>query len=140
MSLLEFTQSEVTKFQQIDDEHKAIVEFANKLFRKYSKQKYDEFNELLKVFISSGTKHFHTEEKYMLNNSYPNFYSHKIEHDRFTRKLIEYQEKLMDDPAVNGNVILNFIKDWFINHVAGKDKMLGEYLLKLTRENKIIGV
>jgi hemerythrin len=46
----------------------------------------------------------------------------------------------MDDPAVNGKVILNFIKDWFISHVAGKDKMLGEYLYKLTNENKIIGV
>ncbi len=140
MKLLEFKQDELTNFKHIDDEHKAIVEFANKLFERYSKEKYDEFNDLLKVFISSGTEHFHTEEKYMLNNNYPNFYSHKIEHDRFTRKLSDYREKLMDNPQVNGNVLLCFIKEWFINHVAGKDKMLGDYLSKLTNENKIIGV
>jgi len=140
MKLLEFTNDEMTNFQPIDDEHKAIVDFANKLFDCYTNLKYEEFNKLLKVFITAGTEHFHTEEKYMLNNSYPNFYSHKIEHDRFTRKLSEYVKKLNNNPAEYGNLILNFIKDWFINHVAGKDKMLGDFLSKLSKDNKVIGV
>jgi len=140
MKLLEFTKDELTNFQPIDDEHKAIVEFANKLYDSYTNLKYDEFCKSLKVFIATGTEHFHTEEKFMLNNSYPNFYSHKIEHDRFTRKLCEYVKKLNNNPAENGHLVLNFIKDWFNNHVAGKDKMLGDFLSKLSNENKVIGV
>ncbi len=140
LNLLEFTKNELINFSQIDKQHKEIVACVNKLYDCYSKSDHRGFIALLDNFITTGTDHFHTEEKFMLNNNYPNFYSHKIEHDRFTRKISKYRDQFIDNPEDVGNTLLLFVKNWFIKHMAGKDKMLGGFLAKRKAENKLIGV
>ena len=77
-----------------------------------------------------AVKHFALEEKYMKQFAYAGYQRHKEEHDRFTAKALELQERMDKAGFVLTLEILNFLRDWLRNHILKVDK---EYSGHFTR-------
>ncbi|MDF2685114.1 MAG: hemerythrin-like metal-binding protein [Clostridia bacterium] len=115
----------------IDEQHKTLIEKADKLFEAGKNRQAKEYiNEMLDFLKSYTIKHFHDEEQYMLSIKYPGFDEQKKAHSGFIAQL----EKITTDFNKSGGnilVILNtnqLVSNWLITHISKLDKKIGEYV------------
>ena len=66
--------------------------------------------------------HFKTEETYMIEFNYPEYQYHKEEHHDFSKKVIEYCDRITDGDSQLSNIILEYLKLWLVNHIQVTDK------------------
>lgn len=78
--------------------------------------------------------HFVTQENLLHEYGYPEVHAHAIQHDRFTRTLLDFESQWQ---AGAGGVPLRlaaFLKKWMASHIAVEDKKTLPYMLKGTPE------
>ncbi len=91
----------------------------------------------LSVYIK---EHLDYEEIYMKAHNYPYFESHKRQHDYFREEYRKFNEGLsavlMNKLIVNNILrdylkkLLDFLVEWWINHIAISDHMYADYIKK----------
>ncbi|WP_305043529.1 bacteriohemerythrin [Geoalkalibacter sp.] len=113
----------------VDRQHQRLVEMVNQL---YKAMKTGQGNTLMgSIFldlIDYTAQHFATEEKFMQAKNYPEFESHKQEHDELVKRVIELKARFEKGEKVFSSDVFNFLKGWLINHIQGTDKKFGPYL------------
>lgn len=109
--------------REVDLQHKKLVELINGLHdaMKAGKGK-DALARVLQDLINYAASHFATEEKYMTQFSYPAYPTHKNEHEKFVKQVLDFQKDFNSGKAVMTLDIMNFLKDWLLNHILGTDK------------------
>jgi hemerythrin len=75
-------------------------------------------------------KHFSTEETYMIEFDYPEFQYHKEEHHDFSNKMIAYCSRVVDGDYQIANEILEYLKQWLVNHIQVTDKKYADCFKK----------
>lgn len=121
---------------QIDDQHKAWFEKAEKLFEAGKNNQAKEYiGELLGFLDSYTKKHFADEERYMQSINYPEFAQQKQAHTAFIANLTKLRN---DFTSSGGNiaVIINanqIVVDWLTKHISNMDKKIGEYAKSIGR-------
>ncbi len=107
----------------IDEEHKKFIGILNKATYV---QQYDNsgraISEILVEMNVYALKHFNTEETYMKDFKYYDYKSHKDEHNYFSKMVSNYCKKLIDGEIKVIEEILEFLKQWLVNHIQGTDK------------------
>ncbi|MBU2491148.1 MAG: hemerythrin family protein [Bacteroidetes bacterium] len=127
MNYISWAENDSVKNAEIDSQHKEMLDIVNELY-KYLEKDYDEKAKAVMFKLIEHTRdHFDTEETYMKQLKYPHYISHKLEHDRFYNKILNFSAALED-----GTDKLNFdffksFKTWFYNHLELNDKKCGEY-------------
>lgn len=111
----------------LDEEHKKIIDIVNTI-TVADQQKYtlDKVVEIMNVMITYTTKHFKSEEDYMIKFKYSTYQSHKEEHIKFLELITFYYKRLiLNDYIVENNIfdILKYFKQWLIDHIQVTDKM-----------------
>jgi hemerythrin len=71
--------------------------------------------------------HFTTEEKYFDQFDYPDKEKHKEEHQHFVGKIREIKEGFDQDRVMISIEVMDFLKNWLVNHIQGSDKQYGPY-------------
>lgn len=113
----------------IDRQHKQMIEQYNIFLQALkSAEKTDKkvLKSLAEELLKNAKIHFATEEKLLLETSFPDFIAHKTEHDVFKKYFediiieIEYESPYMYD---NFNT---FLKKWLFSHVMVHDKAYRE--------------
>ena len=77
--------------------------------------------------------HFRTEEKIMKRYAYPDYRSHKEQHDLFFGNLAEIENDL-EENGLSSSVFLRInanLVNWLIEHIMKTDKKLGSYIKSL---------
>jgi hemerythrin-like metal-binding protein len=77
---------------------------------------------ILDDLISYTKEHFRTEERMMLNANFPGLKEHCKEHEKLTEKVIDFQKSFIEGKALITMDLMNFLKNWLINHIEGTDK------------------
>jgi hemerythrin-like metal-binding protein len=107
----------------IDEEHKKFIDIINKATYV---QQYDDspraISEVLVEMTAYALEHFNTEETYMINFKYYDYKSHKDEHNNFSKIISNYCIKLMDGEFEIIDEILEYLKQWLVNHIQVTDK------------------
>ena len=127
-----FDESLYTGNELIDNEHKELIERANKLME--SCEKGTEKLTAVKTldFLMDYTEiHFADEEKLQQDAGYDKYQQHKEQHDLFKKSLEELRQMLEEEEgptdafvaAVNKNV-----GQWLVNHIQGWDKAVAEFV------------
>jgi hemerythrin len=111
----------------VDEQHKGIVSTINSLcFAIQNKHG----NEMLKPVIGMVTEytriHFEIEENFLEKCGYPDLEQHRTLHKELTQALSHTSQDSIwnKDPQE----FLEFLKDWWINHICKEDQVFNQYL------------
>lgn len=130
MAFIEITEKETLGIKDLDEQHKNFAKFTSELYELLGQDKPKTIAYLFNQIASELRTHFDTEEKYMTENRYINFFSHKQEHDRFYKKVLSLKECIESGKEKLNLELLKSFKNWFINHIELNDKKLADYLVE----------
>lgn len=125
-----------TGVELIDEQHKKLFEIGNRAYellknRLYT-DKYDKILEIIEELKDYTIFHFQTEENYLLENKCKTFFSHKVQHDDFIKKLDCTNSSNIDESQEEYIMeLLQFIYKWIDGHILGNDK----YTLAALKDN-----
>ncbi len=102
----------------IDKDHKEFIDPINKaIILKENNENPEGVKEVLREITHYILTHFKTEETYMIEFNYPEYQHHKEEHRDFTMKIIAYLDSVINGNFQIGNVLLEDLKSWLVNHI-----------------------
>ena len=126
---LEWREEYSVGVQQLDDDHKRLIELLNQFQTAYDYHTGDKFERAaLNELVDYTRYHFNREEELMAANGYPELEAHQAEHRAMIAKvelfLADYQERGHD--ALQA--IADYLREWLISHINGTDKRYGPFL------------
>ncbi len=128
MAYLTWDEKYSVNVKEIDAQHKRLVEMINELHEAMKQGKgKDTMTAVLKNLVDYAATHFATEEKYMTKFSYPQYPTHKVEHDKFVRQVLDFQDDFNSGKVAITLEVMNFLKDWLVKHILGTDKKFGPF-------------
>lgn len=113
----------------IDQQHMHLFEIGNRAYSvlkdKLCTDKYDRMAEILEDLRQYTKYHFKTEEEYMLDIGYSNYFAQKVAHKDFVDKLEGYDLNGLDEMTDKEiEDILSFIFKWVLEHILKEDKLI----------------
>ncbi len=121
--MIEWNEKYSVGISMIDEEHKKFIDIINKaIVTKEHNDNPEEIREVLHEMIKYALNHFATEEINMIKFNFPEYQSHRNEHLDFTDKTIAIINKVIKGDKIAANQILEYLKQWLVNHIQGTDK------------------
>ncbi len=105
----------------IDDEHKKILDYINKLIVAMNSDNMKNIKRVYKELKTFTLEHFAHEEKFMESFNYPSLESHKKVHENLIASVIDFEEKL-ERGELDKTRLASFLKNWLFTHINGVDK------------------
>ena len=128
---IEWTDDLATGVERIDVQHKELFLRINNLLDACKTGKgREEVKKTIQFLDDYVVTHFTAEETYMQKYTYPEYNSHKLEHQKFAVNFTELKKQFeKDGPGVHMVVATNqIVVDWLQNHIRKVDKALGSFL------------
>jgi hemerythrin len=121
--MIEWDDKYSVGISRIDDEHRQFIDIINQaIVTKEHNDDPEELKEVLHSITMYAISHFATEESYMIQFNYPEYQYHKEEHHDFSKKVIEYCDRINDGGSQLSNIILEYLKRWLVNHIQITDR------------------
>lgn len=116
---------------EIDKQHQKLFEIANRAYEllknDFYVDKYDRIVAIIEELKDYTVFHFKYEEEYMLKIKYKKFFTQKIQHDNFIKKINEINLKEIDSNQDQSLLdLLDFVVNWISNHILIMDKEIGK--------------
>ena len=124
----------------IDAQHEKLVQLTNDLYLaclQNSETASIYFIEVVHKVVDYVRYHFTVEEKMMLLFEYPDYSSHKKEHENFVREILIETQKFSSKKHLVPNRYVQYLRDWILSHIAVCDKALADYILSVKDNHKI---
>lgn len=127
MAFFIWKESFNTNIPEIDVQHQHIFTVLNRLYDAAQppvdndavKQSLHEMNEYVKY-------HFTTEEELMAKYGYSGLEAQKKQHEYYEKQMIQFSRSIEEENALEGKSILQFMKDWFLDHILLDDLKFGK--------------
>ncbi len=111
---------------KIDKQHKKWIEIFNKAYDKMMGNDYSNLSQIgidaLSDMQSYAEMHFEFEENYMKQINYPDFASHKFQHDLFSMKLKRIHQDFDNGIPKLNSEIMKIIETWLVDHIQIEDQ------------------
>jgi hemerythrin len=129
MSLITWNDSYSVKIKQFDDQHKKLVQMVNELHDAMKVGKGKEvLGKVLDSLIQYTGTHFSDEEKLMVQHKFPEYETHKKEHNKLVLQVLDVQKQFHAGSLTITQPVMTFLKDWLQKHIQGEDKKYGIFL------------
>ena len=114
----------------LDEDHKKLVGMVNELYdAMQAGQGRDSLGRILNGLVQYTKFHFAREEKFFAQTGYPAAAPHKQEHDALTRQVLDVQQKYAAGATATLSLdVMQFLKNWLINHIQGSDQKYRPHL------------
>ncbi len=127
---LEWKDEYCVGIDSIDQQHRKLVNLINQLQTAVDYSTGEEFErDALDELVDYTKTHFSYEEGLMRDNDYPDFESHKAQHEKMFKKVEEVLAEYEQDQDTAMSNAVEYLKDWLINHINGTDKQYSSYLI-----------
>ena len=115
----------------LDEQHKRIVDMYNLLISdSEATVRSETISDLLDRLTKYATEHFRTEEQLLEEYGYPDLARQKAEHKAYRIKIVAFcQSTAIHEESVPAE-LLNFIRDWWINHILNTDMKYRSFLME----------
>lgn len=120
MAHIEWTSDLDTGIQVIDNQHKRIVEYINKLDDTRVSHDLEQISLVLNELVDYTLSHFTFEESLMEEAGYPFIRGHKRVHQLFVKRVGDYVQRFKMGEDITDE-LLNTLKAWLINHIRSDD-------------------
>ena len=130
MVLIEWRKEFETGVEDVDHEHRELVDLINELHGKLEgNADHDTVSDFLGEVFARISAHFALEETVMRKHKYDEYEAHKAEHEALLddiRDIMDaHEEGGYDDYA---GALSDAVRDWFVNHFKTKDARLHRLL------------
>ena len=128
MALIEWKNDYSVGVVEFDNQHKKLIELINKLHDAMkSGTSRQSLSGILAELVDYTKFHFSNEEKYFGQYVYPDIGAHKVEHEKLTRQVIEFQRDFNDGKTSISIDVMSFLKNWLVDHIGGVDKKYTQF-------------
>lgn len=115
--------------ENLDGQHKQLIKLINRLNRVAANTaEHEETAKILDELIQYTINHFKTEEELFQKFNYPEYDNHKREHEQFASKVRDFEKSFSNNSARVELSLLQFLKDWLVNHIMKADKRYAKFL------------
>lgn len=129
MVMYAWKESFRTGIDHIDTQHRQFFYLLNELGQAIEQRREDDFlDPLLRELDRYIRVHFSDEEKLMEGIGFPEIARQRSEHAYFASQLGLLQARHRNGDARIGASALEFMRDWFMNHIITEDKQFAEFL------------
>ena len=130
MPLMTWSDKLSVGVEVFDSDHKRLVAMVNELFDAVNAGKgKDALGRVLDGLVTYTKTHFAREEEYFKKHGYPDMAAHMKEHHDLATQVLEVQKKWnAGQNAVLSMEVLNFLKNWLLQHIQGSDRKYGPFL------------
>lgn len=130
MAYIDWKDDFSVNIKQFDNEHKNIVNMLNSLHEAMKLGKgRDSLAPLFDKSLNYAKEHFVNEEKLMQKSAYPDFEAHRKEHLKFISCIDDFKKEVNTPQGVLlSSKVMNFLKDWLINHIGKMDKGYSKHM------------
>ena len=129
MSLLAWSSVFSVGVTEIDNQHKKLVDMANRLNDAMKAgQGKEAIGKVLNELVSYTATHFAYEERLMDQHKYPMSPEHKQEHKDLVKTVLDFKAKFEKGDAALTAEIMTFLRDWLTKHIMNSDKKFGKDL------------
>jgi hemerythrin len=123
MALLTWSKKYSVEVQSIDKQHKKLFDMINELHDAMRAGKGSVLApEIVKRLAAYSREHFADEESKMKLAHYPDFASHKAEHDKLLGEVAALAMGIRDGKTVITMELQEFLQDWLKTHIAERDR------------------
>jgi hemerythrin len=125
MGLIQWKKEYAIGVAKLDKQHKKIIKILNQLIEQRVEGKNEkEIEKILDDLQAYIKEHFRTEEEYMLKHQYAGYEEQRNAHNQFIELLFEAQKEYCKNGRLTSINLLNFVWDWFSQHILKLDKLL----------------
>jgi len=130
MPLMEWNQKMAVGVALLDADHQKLVQLINDLYDAMKDGHSKEvLGSILDRLVDYTKFHFAHEERFFAQTEYPGAVAHKKEHDALAKQVLEVQTKYKGGAYGTLSLdVMNFLKEWLVNHIQGSDKKYGPFL------------
>ncbi|QJB57102.1 bacteriohemerythrin [Pseudodesulfovibrio sp. zrk46] len=129
--LVSWTNKLAMGIDSIDNQHKTLVKLINELNRAMrNKESASVIQRIVAGLKDYVVTHFAYEEKLFALHRYPETEEHKAIHTQFVEKVGDFELALQSGKAVVSIEVMNFLKDWLVEHIMGTDKQYVAFFKK----------
>jgi hemerythrin len=129
---LKWDDSFLIGIEELDNEHKALIEDINRLHEDLARR--DEKSEIEKCLGDIHARmqaHFALEEHVMNERGYKFFDEHKHEHEKLLDSYTEYMAQFLNEENTTcGNSIEECLNQWVMDHILTSDKKMSLMIQK----------
>jgi hemerythrin len=139
-NVVQWQNSYSVNIRLIDEQHMELIRLTNKLFASCmgGQQKSTVvFLDIIHSAVEYTGYHFSTEEKIMERINFPEYAAHRKEHKDFVREVYQKVEDFKAGKNLAPLTFVYFLRDWILQHVAVRDRKLGDYLVYLKRSGEL---
>ncbi len=132
MKELSWSNTLSVEVQEIDDDHRKLIDLFNML--SHSVEEGDEpkyIEAVLEELISCTAWHFRHEERLMVKYGYKDYDEHLSEHQKLIESARELQQKLKQEGHQISNQNIEFLENWLTEHILVDDMRLGSFLAQV---------
>lgn len=123
MSLIEWNARLSLGIDEIDHQHRKLIEMINELDRAMEQgQGKAAIGRVLDGLVAYTQFHFGAEEKLMERCGYPGSERHKTEHVAFVKKLIDFKGGYARGQLGLSIAVMSFLSTWLTEHIQGTDR------------------
>lgn len=129
--MMQWDEGLITGIEEIDNQHKQLLAMVSTLLDAINNAKgKDVITRVFKFLEYYVSVHFNTEEAYMTKYDYPDYISHKAQHEEFIVDFSLLKEVFVGLGPFPSLVtqIKERLCDWWINHIDEVDRVLGAFL------------
>jgi len=127
--IFEWRDEYSANIQEMDIQHKKLFRMANELFKAIDSDKERYIIDIaLKFLIQYSKTHFKEEEKLMKKYQFSEYKPHCKKHHDFIKHILGLKEQFKKRDIEMDMDLLDFFKEWIINHILNEDRKYGPFL------------
>jgi len=129
-TLFEWDESFLIGIEELDHEHKLLIDDINRLHEELARQeKKSDIEKCLGEICTRMQAHFALEEHVMKEHKYKYFDEHKREHDELLDNCTEYMLHFLNDTgSPSSSPIEDSLKYWVMKHIVTSDKKMSQVI------------
>ncbi|MFC1726320.1 bacteriohemerythrin [candidate division KSB1 bacterium] len=131
MVTIKWTDDLATGIVWVDNQHKQLIQHVIKFIKAMQEKKASgEITSTLNFMEEYIAYHFDTEEKYMVEFSYPGYEEHRMEHEILSGNIHVLRAALSRHgiSAKLEELVRDQLVNWYVDHIGNWDKDFARFL------------